>query len=191
MQYGSHRKTLISMLREAVEEWRKRNRWSRETVSQGIVEAHQRINGPTVTGIDFDPPSSDPFDRVKANADRIFRWLDDVTKDRNQLPPNFIPSILAALPQDLLIALVNDLLRPLRLGSHQMPTEIDDSDSTVMLFKGVVAGSGLASAAMADLLDGVDPGELAAAQLAFAEAQARLDAAKRRVELKISSEGRP
>lgn len=191
MQYGSHKKTLISMLREAVEEWRKRNRWSRETVSQAIVEAHQRINGPTVTGIDFDPPSSDPFDRVKANADRIFRWLDDVTKDRNQLPPNFIPSILAALPQDLLIALANDLLRPLRIGCHTMPTEIDDSDSTVMLFKGVVAGSGLASAAMADLLDGIDPGELAAAQRAFAEAQQRLDAAKRRVETKIASGEQP
>lgn len=38
---------------------------------------------------------------MKVNADRVFRWLDDGTKDTNLVPANFVPSILAALPTDL------------------------------------------------------------------------------------------
>ena len=79
MQHGSHNRTLIAILRDAVEAWRKRNGWSRETAAQTIVDAHERIGGPANSGIVFEPPSIDAFKRVKANADRIFRWLDDVT----------------------------------------------------------------------------------------------------------------
>lgn len=188
MQHESHR-TLIAILRDAVEAWRKRNGWSRETAAQMIVDAHERIGGPAVSGIVFDPPSRDTFERAKANADRIFRWLDDLTKDRNHLPPNFIPSILAALPADLLTAAVNDLLRPLNLACRMLPAKIDDSDTTIRLFKGMLTVSAEASAAMADLLDGVDPGELERAQTAISEAQRLNTAGLLRVEKKLSDRG--
>lgn len=105
-------KTDIAIFRETIEEWRKREGWSRETVCQQIVEAHERIDGPAATGIHFDPPTRDTFERQKVNAERIFRWLDDVSKDKNLLPANFQRSIRAALPMDLLLACQGEILRP-------------------------------------------------------------------------------
>lgn len=114
MRNPSH-KTLISTVRTAVVEWRKREGWSRESVVQVIVEAHERIEGPTTTGIVFDPATRDAFDRTKVNADRVFRWLDDESKDNNLLPANFLPSVLAALPIDLRLQALGEILRPLGL----------------------------------------------------------------------------
>lgn len=114
MRNQSH-KTLIGTVRSAVAEWRKREGWSRESVVQEIVAAHEGINGPAVTGIAFDPQTRDTFQRMKVNADRVCRWLDDETKDNNMLPANFIPSILAALPLDLRLQCVDQILRPLGL----------------------------------------------------------------------------
>jgi Putative bacterial toxin ydaT len=105
--------TLIATIRAAVSEWRKREGWSRESVVDAIVQAHESIDGQAVTGIAFDPNTRDTFERMKVNADRVFRWLDDETKDSTLLPANFIPSILAALPMDLRIHVLNQVLRPL------------------------------------------------------------------------------
>lgn len=104
-------KTEIATLLEVVDEWRKREGWSRETVCQEIVEAHERIGGPATTGLRFEPPATDTYERQKVNAERIFRWLDDKTKDRNLLPVNFLPSILAALPIDLFMKYENSRLQ--------------------------------------------------------------------------------
>lgn len=116
MRNESHNpKTLIGAIRESVIQWRKREGWSRESVVQAIVEAHEMIEGPLVTEIKFDPDTRDTFERSKVNADRVFRWLDDETKDKNLLPANFLPSILSALPLDLRLQCVGGLLRPLGL----------------------------------------------------------------------------
>ncbi len=96
MRDVSH-KTWIAIVLDHVNAWRKANGWSRETVVQMIVEAHECTNGPVVTGIKFEPHTADTFERWKVNADRVFRWLDDSSKDTNLLPTNFIPSILAAM----------------------------------------------------------------------------------------------
>jgi len=100
-------KTRIAMYRECIEEWRKREGWSRETVCQMIVEAHERIDGPATTGLRFDPPTIDTYERQKVNAERIFRWLDDVTKDRTLLPANFEPAVEEALPLDIYLKFEN------------------------------------------------------------------------------------
>lgn len=184
MRSGSHT-TFTGMLRDAVEAWRKEHGWSRETVVMHIVEAHERIGGPASTGIVFDPPTRDAFERAKVNADRVFRWLDDVTKDSNHCPPNFLPSILEALPLERRMQFLNAVLAPLGLATRALP-RCDEGDATVMLFKGLVATAGTASAAMADLLDGVDPGELQRAQAALGEAQRHNAAALAKVEAKLS-----
>lgn len=161
MQHGSQHRTQIAILRDAVEVWRKRNGWSRETAAQTIVEAHERIGGPASTGIVFEPPSRDTFERVKANADRIFRWLDDSTKDKNLLPVNFVSSILAALPDEQRLQLADELLAPVGLAARYA-----DDDSTVgtphgiaLHFRAVVEHSAAAGVAMSQMLDGIDPGE--------------------------------
>ena len=107
--------TTISIIRHYVDVWRKREGWSRESVIQHIVEAHEKINGPAITGITFSD-HADTFMRMKVNADRVYRWLDDTGKDTNLLPTNFIPSILEALPGDLKVRCADDLLRPLGLA---------------------------------------------------------------------------
>lgn len=187
MRIKSHANTLISIIRDHVEAWRKANGWSRETTAQAIVEAHERIGGPAITGIHFDPPTKDTFERAKVNADRIFRWLDDATKDTNLLPLNFTTSILEAMPMDRRMPLVNDLLRPLGLATRVMP-KVDEGDATVMLFKGIVGSAGQAQSAMADLLDGVDPGELERAQSALTNAQNAIGNALVKVETKMGGQ---
>lgn len=114
MRNDSHN-TLIGTIRTAVVEWRKREGWSRESVVQEIVTKHEEIGAPAVTDITFDPNTRDAFGRMKVNADRVFRWLDDESKDTNLLPVNFLPSILAALPQDLQLQVLGVLVRPLGL----------------------------------------------------------------------------
>lgn len=116
-------KTRIAMYRECVEEWRKREGWSRETVCQMIVEAHERIDGPATTGLRFDPLTSDTYERQKVNAERIFRWLDDVTKDRTLLPANFEPSVEEALPLDIYLKFEN--MRLARRGVELRQLEVE------------------------------------------------------------------
>jgi hypothetical protein len=116
MRNQSH--TLIGNLREAVDQWRRREGWSRESVVQAIVEAHLALDGGTATGIVFDPATRDTFERMKVNADRVFRWLDDVSKDSTLLPANFLPSILSALPLDLRLHCLNAFLRPIGMEAR-------------------------------------------------------------------------
>lgn len=108
MRSESH--TPISVIKTHFEKWRKENRFSRETAIQFVTEAHEALGFDVVSGIRFDPTTQDAFDRQRINAERVYRWLDDVTTDRNLLPANFIPSILAALPLAERVACVNELL---------------------------------------------------------------------------------
>lgn len=186
MQPKSHntaadQSTWIATIRDTVEAWRKRNEWSRETVAQMIVDVHEQRGAHRVSGIVFDPPTRDTFKRVKVNADRIFRWLDDVTKDNNHLPTNFIPSILAALPDDLRMHLVNDLLRTNGLACRQTATETEVSPITILL-RAMMVETAQADQAVAALLDGVEPGELETAQREIVEAITVLVRAQDRVE---------
>jgi hypothetical protein len=109
MRDTSH-KTMISTIRDHVVRWRKAEGWSREAVVQAIVEAHERIGGPATCGIVFDPTTRDTFERMKVNADRVFRWLDDESKDNNLLPVNFQLSIWAAMPMDRRLHCIADCL---------------------------------------------------------------------------------
>jgi hypothetical protein len=165
-------RTPITLVREHVEDWRRTNAWSRETAVQQIVEAHGRLGFDTLTGIAFDPPTKDSFERMRVNADRVFRWLDDSTKDRNLLPFNFVWSILAALPAERRLALADALLFPVGLGAQEDPEvhigvdpAAPDTDRTVVMhFQNVVAAAADAEVALSRMLDGIDKGEPEAAK---------------------------
>jgi len=178
MRNGSH--TFIGHLRDALEAWRKDNGWSRETLAMCVIDAHLAIGGPASTAIIFDPPTRDTFERAKVNADRLFRWIDDVTKDTNTIPANFLPSILFALPIDRRIGLLNQWLVPLDVTCRPLHTPATSIDTTVNVFKDLVKESSEAQASMANLLDGVAPGELETAHTELCEA---LVAIKRAIDL--------
>lgn len=184
MQHGSH--TLIGIIRDAVEVWRKQNSWSRETAAQMIVEAHEQHGMQQVSGIVFDPHTRDAYGRMKVNADRIFRWLDDVTKDNNLLPANFIPSILAALPADLRMNAVNRMLMPVGLACRNISTE--GTTQPLVMLKEMLTEASDAESAMAALVDGVDPGELEKAHKELSEAVASFTRARNTIETMMIGE---
>lgn len=172
MQRNTHKPaTVITILRDAVDGWRRSNYWSRETVAQEIVEAHQRIEAHLVTGVMFDPPTRDHYERMRVNADRIFRWLDDVSKDRNHLPPNMLPSVLAALPIELRVQTACSMLRPAGMSASAMSTEAQPLVGSVLrLLQRDLVETAEANAALAQLVDGIEAGELENAQRQVAEA---------------------
>jgi len=185
MRSLSHKLSWTAEIANAVEAWRRSQGWSRETVCQMIVEAHERIGGPESTGIRFDSPSPDVVQRQKNNADRIYRWLDDVSKDNNLLTANFIPSVLAALPADRVVRLVNRLLLGNALGAH--PLAADDSENTLGVIGQSIKQAGAHTSALVDLMDGIDPGELEAAHAALTANIERATQALRKIESKLAA----
>jgi len=167
MQSHSHKKTLIATLLSHVTTWRKASGWSRESVTQEITDAHERIGGHVVSGICFDPHTSDAYERQKVNADRVFRWLDDATKDNNLLPANFLPSILAAMPSAVAVACLSEILRPLGYGVHVLAKERQAIG--VEHLHELIKETAEAQQAVVDLLDGATPQELVIAQKELTE----------------------
>jgi hypothetical protein len=124
MRNESH-KSLIGILREHVIAWRKSEGWSRETVVQVIIESDK-----SESGIVFNPQTSDAFEKMKVNADRVFRWLDDESKDTNLCPPNFIPAILKAMPQERRLMCSSEIMVSIGLGAC-LPTDGDEAAPTI------------------------------------------------------------
>ncbi len=159
MRNESH--TLIAVVRSHVQRWRKREGWSRETVVQAIVEAHEAAGAAMATGIRFEPGTTDAFERTKVNADRVFRWLDDETKDSNLLPANFLPSVLRAMPLDVRTQCLDDILLPLGLACRVLHA---DNDPTVVdaisHLRAMTTSDAAAGQAVINLLDGATDAEL-------------------------------
>jgi len=172
MQIHPHRLTLIATLLSWVEVWRKAEGMSRQTASAVIVETHERIGGPETTGIEFNPPTQDTYKRVAVNCDRVYRWLDDATKETNHLPANMVPSVLASLPQPYRLHALNDILRPLGLAVRRQGGLIETPSPAHL--KDMLRESAEAAAAFTDLLDGTTPAELLEAQRQLAEARAAI-----------------
>lgn len=115
MQRASQ-KTKLSILAHHVDQWRARA-GSRETVATEIVEAHIAAGYNTRAKLHFDT-QGDAFMLAKSRADRIFRWLDDKTKDGNFMPPNFEDSVLLAMPADIRMAYLNEWLSFLDISAQ-------------------------------------------------------------------------
>jgi hypothetical protein len=191
MRHESHRTTIATLL-DYVQVWRKRSGWSRETVVQAIVDMHDAIEGPANTGIRFEPHTTDAFERTKVNADRVFRWLDDSTKDTNLLPANFVPTVLAALPSDLRLHCVEDLLRPLGIGAREIVADTDPSSVDALKhLRAMTAEDADAVQAVVDLIDGATHEELKAAQQALADKAAATNRALADVEAALATTGAP
>lgn len=131
--WNSSQESPIACLARYVSTWKKREGLSNATVADEIVNAHYQIQGHIRTGIVFEPNSSDEYNRMKANAARIFRWLDDVSEESNLLSLNFYPSIVAALPADLRVSYLNELHAPLGLCMTGLtPAEEGDINLTTL-----------------------------------------------------------
>lgn len=152
--------TLIARLRTAFFEWKHANNWSNETTFKHVVDAHTLLSGPQATGIAFEPTTQDEFTRMRINAERITRWLDDETKDKNLLPANMLPSLLAALPIERRSALVEALLQPLGLGVRVLQAGEGRSFDALTMLRDVTREAAEAQQALIDCADGATQAEL-------------------------------
>lgn len=188
MRDGSH-KTVIGILRDAIEAWRKRERWSQMAVVQCIVEEHERLGLDAVAEIHFERAAAgrDAYRCMQTNAERVYRWLDDQSKPNNLLPSNFIQSVLAALPVDLRIDAVNQMVVCIGLVAHALDINATSFNVTRIL-QAVAREGGEATASLADLLDGASEAELLVAQQQLAESVGIQTEALRHVEAMLMPE---
>lgn len=185
MQNVSH-KTTIAIVRDAVEAWRKENGWSRETVCQTIVEAHEAKGFDQVTGIVFEPKTTDAFKRQKVNADRIYRWLDDVAKDNNLLPVNFTVSILSAMPVALRVSTANAMLHSIGVVSRSANGQ-QKAHSTLELLHDILKETAEAANSVAKLITSDTKEDLQLAHKEVSEAMEALKRAQAVIEFKLNT----
>ena len=65
--------TLIGVVRYFVEQWRKGEGWSEESLAAELVKTHALMDGPSSTRIRFEPTTRDGFIRSRVNCERIYR----------------------------------------------------------------------------------------------------------------------
>lgn len=169
-------KTVIGALRDALTEWRVRQRWSREAVADEVVKCYRAGAWDAIVGLEFQDTGSGARDIVRAmgtNADRVWRWLDDQTKSSTLLPANLLPSVLAALPPDLRLRVLTEILAPVGIeASIAAIQEVTISHAEVMAEGAKECGEGLAAFA---LLGGrVRSDDLQRAEIEILEAQTAL-----------------
>ena len=108
-------KTWIGKIRVAMDRWMSCERMDRESLVRLVDEAHEAMGGRALSGVSFAPNCSDDWMRQRMMVDRLFSWLDDESKGSHLMPANFLPSLLMAMPEELRVACLNDLLEPLGL----------------------------------------------------------------------------
>lgn len=176
MRNVSHKSRIATIL-EYVDQWRRSMDWSRETVCEQIVEAHYRIGADKLTQVKFER-SGDLVTIQKNNADRIYRWLDDKSKDRNLLCSNFEMSIFAAMPAAIRLACLNELYAPLGLCMKGVEVADNNTLNATTHLVAIAKETSEAQGAIADLIDGASPAELAKADRELAEAEEVIRAAR-------------
>lgn len=184
MRNESH--TDLSILRTHFNAWRKASGFSRETAVQLVVEAHEQAGLDDVTGIRFEPHTRDTFERMKVNADRVCRWLDDETKENNLLPFNFHKSILLALPQEYRLACINEMYRSLGVCVQAIAVE-DAALNVNRHLVDIVKETSEAVQSVAELHNSTDQAALLRADKEMAEAIESLSHFKRVVNAAIAS----
>jgi hypothetical protein len=181
--------TLIGILREEIAEYRRANRLSRETVAAAVVEAHEALGADASTGIRFEPKTLDTFERTKVNADRVFRWLDDTTKDANLLPTNFLVSLLAGLPEEVRRRALDRILMPLGFAARALGEERGGAPVSVGGVAALIREQSEAAAAATSLLGDHGPVALATARREVAEAVDMGQRMLERIEAQMTAEG--
>jgi hypothetical protein len=171
-QSHDHKKnneTWIALTLKHLNSWRGEQGWGRESLVSEIEKAHDSIAGPARMGIRFEPKTTDVFERMKVNADRVYRWLDDQTKESNLLTLNFTESILSAMPTDVALNWLNDLLMPKGFVVRSMLNTKHDVFNVKKL-QDMITEYGEAQVSVAALLDGCSQQELLDARRQLSDA---------------------
>lgn len=122
------RKSVTGFIKDMLDGWRKINGWSQSTVVANVVEAHKAIDAERSTEIVFEEErrGRDLTHCQRINMQRVYRWLESDDDGPGNMPVNFLPSVLAALPVDLRVQLANEILAPCGLAVRALS---DSSES--------------------------------------------------------------
>lgn len=112
------RKSVTAFIKDMLDGWRKIHGWSQSTVVAEVVAAHKAIDAERSTEIVFEEErrGRDLTHCQRINMQKVYRWLESDDDGPGNMPANFLPSVLAALPVDLRIQLANDILAPCGLA---------------------------------------------------------------------------
>ncbi|SEN77717.1 hypothetical protein [Nitrosomonas marina] len=185
-------KTWVAIISDHVDRWRRATGMSREAVAEMIISEYQRINKARLPGIkDFSNDKTQDidtnFEARRVNADRIFRWLDDRTKDSTLLPTNFIPSILLAMPDDHRINCVNELFMQIGFCAQVLQREVLDKEKTALNhLQSIMKEGSEAELAVSRLVAEETLDDLVKAEKEIAESVEKLDQAHKYVTAKIA-----
>ncbi|MCD4505543.1 hypothetical protein LQR30_15700 [Chromobacterium piscinae] len=168
---NSSQKTVIGAIREHVDLWRRQQGMTHQVAAACVVDAYFSGRFDRVWPIDF-VVEGDDYRRLKNNSDRVWRWLDDQTKQTVLLPANLIPAVLSALPQNLRLQCVVELLAPLGMAPTLLiQEETDACHSALMASAAKESGEGLSAFAL--LANGMTPEQL---RVALAEVEESISA---------------
>lgn len=120
MNHVAHGLSWTQILLHEVEAFRRETGQSREAFAQRVVEDWQEAGQPQM-GRDW-KAGGDVFEAARVNAQRLYRWLDDQTKDHNLLPANMVPAVLMALPEPRRVRALNAQLRELGFMVERIPS---------------------------------------------------------------------
>ncbi|SET40768.1 hypothetical protein SAMN05216326_12536 [Nitrosomonas marina] len=185
-------KTWVAIISDHVDKWRRSAGMSREAVAEMIISEYQFANKARLPGIkDFSNDKTGDidtnFEARRVNADRIFRWLDDRTKDSTLLPANFIPSVLSAMPDEYRTHCVNELFMQIGFCAQALSSEHSDEEETVLShLQLIMKEGGEAELAMSRLVDGETFDELTQAEKEIADLIESLPRIQRYVRSRIA-----
>jgi len=155
----------VAILRAEIEAWRTAGRMSREAVAIAIVEKHKASGADLATELSFDYEGSDTFARARKSAQKIFRWLDE-----GNLPANMIPSILSALPSDVQLRALNQMLCPMGISARAADCAPVPSMDVSTHLRAVMKEAGEAQLALVGLGPDASDSELLGAHKELVEA---------------------
>jgi hypothetical protein len=165
MNTNPHVQGIASTLRAEIEDWRRASNLSREAVAAGVIDAHQAAGGEAATGVDFSFVG-DAYTQAKKAAQKLFRWLDvDGT-----LPAGIVPSILASLPLNVRLSILNKLLCPMGISARAADCNAPPSADVSRHLPSVMKEAGEAQLALVNLAPDASDADLLAAHKELIEA---------------------
>lgn len=135
------RKSVTGFIKDMLDGWRKIHGWSQSTVVSEVVKAHKVIDAERSTEIIFEEErrGRDLTHCQRINMQKVYRWLESDDEGPGNMPVNFLPSVLAALPVDLRVQLANEILSPCGLVAYlagpSKESEFDPSQHVVSMLK--------------------------------------------------------
>ena len=163
MKSSLQSQSLVDVLRSAIESWRRGAGQSRETVALNVTEAHVRIGADVSTGITFDSSSKDVYTQAKHAAQKLYRWLGGDDEQEAKLPANMVPTLLAALPMEQRLDVLNQILCPLGIEARSAEQGVAAGLDTSKHLRAVMKESSEAQLALVSLPTGATEADLLAA----------------------------